>query len=273
MRLLLQDYATIDTSISAEGRDSTFSFSLIPSMSDSIKQQAALAAVQKKASMPIAATPLGTLSIISDPAGAEVLIDDKPVGMTPYSNQSTQAGDYKITLRKKDFNDYSISVSVGRGESRDVTAKLTASIGRLSIQVKPYGSVFVDGSLRQENSDVLSMIDLPAGIHQVKAQHPSYGNWEKAVAVEAGEVAEVVVDFNRFAALTVIALDESGGGLTAGIFVDNRPTEYATPKLLKLRHGRHSIEVRRQGYHTQQQSINLENDVDEPLQFVLKRIE
>lgn len=274
MRLLKKNYAPMDTSISITGsRDSSFSFLLIPAVSDSIKMKAALSNAEKPKSKPIPLASIGTLNIFSDPDGAEVLINGRPVGATPYSNQSMRAGDYQITLRKKGFEVYSTSVSISREELREVKAKLSALTGKLSIQVKPFGSVFIDGILREKDRDVQSTIVLPAGLHQIKALHPTFGFWEKTIAIEPSEVAEVIVDFNKFASLTIIALDESGAGLTAEILVDDHSTIYATPKLLKLRYGIHNIEVRRQGYHPQQQTINLENDVDEPLPFVLKRLE
>ncbi len=273
LRLLMQNYATIDTLITLNnGLDSTFSFSLNPLVNNSIEQQSALASVQKPAS-PIVSASIGTLRIISDPQGAEIFINGSTAGTTPYSNQNMKAGEYKITLRKKGYDEYSTSVSVSHRQVSEVNAKLAALMGRLSIQVKPFGSIIIDGTLRQEDSDVQSIIELQAGVHKVKAQHPTFGIWEKSITVESGQVADVVVDFNKYASLTVIALDESGGGLTAEILVDGHSTIYATPKLLKLRHGTHSIEVRRQGYQPEQQTINLENDVDEPMQFILKKTE
>ena len=49
---------------------------------------------------------IGTLKIISYPAGAAVYIDDKKVGTAPYNNFSMPVGNYSIKLMKSGLGDY-----------------------------------------------------------------------------------------------------------------------------------------------------------------------
>jgi hypothetical protein len=81
---------------------------------------------------------------------------------------------------------------------------------------------------------------------------------------------DVVIDFNKLVKVTVTVTDAS---LWGEIWVDGKPTGFETPKQLSLRVGRHTIEVRREGYRVESKTLNLENDLAEPLKFVLKKIE
>lgn len=63
---------------------------------------------------------LGLLDVTSQPTGAEVLIDGRRLGMTPY-HRAIGAGEHEVVIHKTGFLDYQNSVDVepGRGSALD----------------------------------------------------------------------------------------------------------------------------------------------------------
>ncbi len=219
-------------------------------------------------------TSVGQLSVKSTPDGATILFDGQEIGTTPYQSNNIAAGAHQILLRKKGYQDYSASVNIEPQKTVDVDQSLTALIGRLSILVKPYGSISIDDKLEKMDSNLRYLKDLPAGTHRVKAVHPTLGTWEKNVSVEPDKEAYVEVDFNKQVTLTVTSFDELGNGVWANIYVDNKTMNQITPKRLTLPIGQHTIEVRREGYQVLEgpKTLLLENNIIEPLRFTLRKI-
>jgi len=230
-------------------------------------------AVKPGKSTPLTATlaPLGELSITSNPDGASVFLDGNPAGTTPYENQKIRAGEHRVLLRKKGHEDFSTSVMVNPRQVSKVEAELAALIGKLSVLVKPFGSIYLDGALKKKDTAVQYNAELPAGTHQLRVVHPKFGAWERTVEIDSSRQIEVPVDFNRIVSVTITSFDESGKSLVGEIVVDNQSNKEFTPKQLKLRIGRHVIEVRRDGYLAAEQVIDLDDNVEEPLRFTLKK--
>jgi serine/threonine protein kinase len=212
----------------------------------------------------------GGLKVTSVPSGASVYFNGEYLGKTALEKDTgIPVGDHQLLLRKPGYRDYRTRISVESGRLAAVSARLIRLRGRLQVLVKPWGSIYIDGKLAKKDTPVLYETELSAGRHIVAAVHPSLGRWEKAVEVKAGKTREIVVDFNRIA--TVLITSEPIG---CEIYVDGKFTGKYTPKELKLRIGKHTIEVRRKGFKLagQPRVINLDGDLEQPLHFVLKRI-
>ena len=77
--------------------------------------------------------------------------------------------------------------------------------GLLKVLVKPWGSIYIDGELRQRETDLPYAAPLTPDTYRVTAVHPTLGTWERTVYVAPGEEASVVVDFNAPDASSVVA--------------------------------------------------------------------
>jgi len=113
-------------------------------------------------------------------------------------------------------------------------------------------------------------MNLAVGSHKLKVIHPTYGQFEKDITLDAGAPLNVVVDFNRVLTVKVTA----DGAEWGNIFVDGE-SKGQTPKDLKLRLGLHTIEVRRDGYIALEgpMTVNLEENWKQPLKFRLQKKE
>jgi serine/threonine protein kinase len=210
----------------------------------------------------------GGLHIQSEPPGAEVFLNGQKVGTTPYLNQKTAAVKYDIVLHKEGYRDYATTVTLKPDKIELIEGNLPALIGNFKIRVKPYGSIYIDGVLRQRDTEFQHKEELPVGSHIVRVIHPTFGIWEKSVTIEAAKITELVVDFNQKVRVTIASKPTWGD-----IYVDNQPTGFQTTKEITLRVGQHTIEVRRDGYETVggKKILNLEEDSKEPLVFELRK--
>ena len=68
--------------------------------------------------------PKAMLSVESNPAGASVYANDVLIGTTPFSAQ-IEYGDYRITLKKDGYSDYTINTSVNE-EQKTISVLLNA---------------------------------------------------------------------------------------------------------------------------------------------------
>jgi len=212
---------------------------------------------------------MGSIDVASQPSGAAVLIDGKRAGVTPLNLQKN-AGRYAIVLRKAGYKDYSTDATVQVGKVTYVKGTLTIieSTGKLSILVNPSGSIYIDGKIQKVDANLRLDFDLAAGAHRLRVEHPGYGVWEKTIIIKSNEELDVFIDFNKTVKATVTSTPSRGR-----IWIDNQETDYETPRQIELRVGLHTIEVRRDGYLADKKPLNIENDLQEPLKFVLKQIQ
>ena len=214
----------------------------------------------------------GTLNIFSEPAGAAIFVEGQEVGKTPQTVQ-VQAGARQIAISLPGYEEYTQSLNIEKDRTVALTARLNAKQGMVSILVKPYGTIYIDHKMEKEQSSVRYAKKLPPGLHVIKAEHPSWGKWEKSIEIESGGETLIEVDFNKQAALRITSFDDMGAPLWATIFVDGKSINQHTPKRITLRIGQHTIEVRREGYEVLEKpkTILLESDWDQALRFTLKK--
>jgi hypothetical protein len=144
----------------------------------------------------------------------------------------------------------------------------------LSVQVSPWGSIFIDDTLKKENTNTRYRVTLPAGRHLLRVVHPVLGKLEKTIQLEANRMEEVLIDFNTIVNIRVIAFDSQGKPVWAEIIIDDKNTGELTPKEIGLHIGYHTIAAQKDGYIlvNGEKEIMIENSLQEPLKFILRKI-
>lgn len=66
--------------------------------------------------------------------------------------------------------------------------------GRLVVQVRPWGTITVNGRVYARNTDLPATLELPPGTHRVRVEHPQLGLREQLVEVRPGQTTRVVLD-------------------------------------------------------------------------------
>jgi len=83
----------------------------------------------------------GTLTVISEPAGATILVDNKSIGITPLTANDIADGDHQVTIRMDGYQDYSTSIQVTSGTTRTVSATLLSVTPTLHSPVFPLAAL------------------------------------------------------------------------------------------------------------------------------------
>jgi PEGA domain-containing protein len=139
-----------------------------------------------------AAEVTGSISVTTVPAGAQVLIDGQPRGMTPLT-LSLSPGQHALELRGSG-EPRTMPITIGAGQQLSQYVELAnsaASVGQLQVRTEPTGAlVTVDGVARGKAPLVVD--ELPPGEHAVVLQS-DLATVKQTVTIEAGQTASLVV--------------------------------------------------------------------------------
>jgi len=219
----------------------------------------------------------GILAVSSDPAGASITIDGDHFNdsRTPITLSQLPVGKHLFLLEKQGFRAYKEEVEIKRNEKLRLDVKLVELIGKLSVQVKPWGSIYINDQLKKENTDIKYEASLPVKEYKVKIVHSTLGQWQKNIILSEGNTTEINIDFNALIPISITAFDEKNNPVWADIVLNNRDTGQKTPKEIKLRTGMHRLSVKKEGYATVKDNriLLVDNDFSEPQRFILKKIE
>jgi len=218
----------------------------------------------------------GRLKIESQPLNTNIWIDNRLIEdqTTPFTLEELPTGKHTIRLTKEGYSEFITQVITHSDEEKEIFAKLEPLLGELNLLVKPWGSIYVDDSLKKKDTNVRHIEQLPAGNHTIKVVHPSFGVWQKSIRIDFNASQKVIVDFNTFIPVAVTAFDTNGEPVWAEIIVDNDATGEITPKEIDIRIGLHTIAVKKEGYIlvSGEQQIMLEANLEKPLKFILRKL-
>jgi hypothetical protein len=149
-----------------------------------------------------AGTPVpqvGQLAVNSRPAGADVIVDGQPRGITPLT-LSLPNGTHTLQLNRGEVSrSFELNIKAGGDVLRDVDMepRQTAAPqgGQLVVSSDPPGArVMVDGQARGVSP--VTVDDLSAGQHAVVI-HGDSGSVQRTVMIQRGQAASLVVSMNQ----------------------------------------------------------------------------
>lgn len=188
-------------------------------------------------------------------AGAQVLVDGEPVGVTPLVAE-IRPGNHRIEFRAERYLTELREIDVeGGGERQALTVELTPSWAPVAIETTPAGAeVLVDG---EPAGTTPAELELEAGRHEIEARHAGYNAWRTEIDVTANQPLE----------LPPVTLTEADGRVElastpdeASVSVDGE-FRGRTPLTLRLRPGRaHRITVTKPGYESHTRELSVEAD-------------
>jgi len=127
----------------------------------------------------------GSLSILSFPSGALVILGGKEMGVTPCTTSDLDPGEYSLVLEKEGCVPFEKNVTIHTGRTTTVTAILEPLYGRLRVQSSPsQAMVMVNG----EEAGVTPLVvgGLSPGEYTVTVSKTGYRAVNKTAVVSAG---------------------------------------------------------------------------------------
>ncbi|MCG6958453.1 protein kinase [bacterium BMS3Abin03] len=207
--------------------------------------------------------PLASLTIKTDPPGALVFLEGKPLEITGNSGitiNSLKIKKYTITLEKEDYEKLSFEIELKPGDNYvekklrkyESGPKYTATVS-LSLIMDENGYIYIDNNRIpvQANSTITQRIS--AQNHIVKFENQN--GIVKEISTDGKNQKDLVCYFKHD--VNIQTLDESERGTWATVYVDDKIMKNEitgestqTPAGLTLTSGTYKIYVKRTGYQT-----------------------
>lgn len=221
----------------------------------------------------------GTLAITTDPAGANVFIDNVFKGVTPLTLTETPSGYHILRITLDGYNDYITSITVepsktvlvqavllmGGSDNGTTTAPATTATtalprqnGSVAVTSVPNGaSVTLDG--QYEGTTPVIIIEVLPGNHDISLMYPGYNPLNQSISVGSSQTtavnANLVVSTNPAAgtgSLTVIT-DPAG----ARVSIDGDVKGVSPATIPGLSSGPHTLLLKLEDYYDLSTTVNV----------------
>lgn len=198
----------------------------------------------------------GSLTITSQPPGAQVLIDGAPQGATPVNVSNVPSGQHQVNLTLPEYHDWSVSQYLSAGQNSVVTAALVPvqKNGILIVTSRPEpASVYVDGIYR--GITPLNLPDAGAGTHQVIVTATGYDPAIAPVQVPEGGTFSIELQLNQTPTTGSLLIGAVPGN--AEVVIDGVSYGGADHLIEALRPGSHQLLLKVEGYQQYQTDITI----------------
>ena len=183
----------------------------------------------------------GTLSINSNPPGAQVVVDGQTSGVTPLT-VSLKAGTHNVELRGAgEPRSVPVTITAGTQVSQYIELPKTTAFGQLQVKTEPAGAqVTVDGIPRGKSPVLVEA--LAAGEHAVVVENDG-SNQKHNVSVEAGMTASLVVPLTTADAAPSSGWVSVAAPVELQLFENKRLIGTSQSDRVMLTAGKHEIEM------------------------------
>ena len=139
----------------------------------------------------------GKLNIMSDPTGAQVVIDGKPQGVTPLKIDSFPVGTYALILKLDGSKDITDVLSVKEGIVLTKRYKFDLTLGGLAVSTDPAGaSITIDGQTTSHITP-FTFSTLKEGTHVVELELRGYLPWSGEGSVSKGQTSRLSIALTK----------------------------------------------------------------------------
>lgn len=143
----------------------------------------------------------GALTVVSDPPGAMLFVDDVERGTTPATVDELTTGSHRVRLVLEGHDSHEGAVEIRAGQTRSVTLVLTpleaadVARGRLTLTSTPNAEVFLRGESLGRTP--LSNVEVPAGILALELETADGQRHRRGVVVRADDSTATHLDLTR----------------------------------------------------------------------------
>lgn len=136
------------------------------------------------------------LTVASNPPGAFVFLDERPVGRAPHRIDDVTYGTHTLRVVQDGYAEWTreIQVPVAGGRLDAVLERLAPGVVMFSIQ--PYGDVIIDGR-RVAQGVTFFPITREAGAYQIELRNPAFEAFKQEITVVSGDTLRIRHDFAR----------------------------------------------------------------------------
>lgn len=207
------------------------------------------------------------VTIVTEPAGATLAVDDEVLGQTPGEFDILQ-GEQQLSLSLDGYKIWQDLFEFSAGEQLELPAiRLQKADGVVRLTTQPGGaSVTVNGSFLGETP--LSIALLPNQTHLIKVFKEGYLEAQKPVSIDSGDRRDVTLKLTPALGKVVISANLNDTEL----YVDGRLFGRAN-QTLELPARPHLIEVKKSGFETFQAEVTPRPELAQQLAVTLRTLD
>ncbi len=157
-----------------------------------------------------------TLSVSCATAGAQIYINEKLYGASPWTGRLPKGDDYIVEARLAGYHPQQQSLSLDWNESRQVTLPaLQAIAGSLDVNYLPLDAeVWLDGKKLGQSPDVFR--DISVGRHEVELRKSGYQSKKEQIEIKEGQTTAVSGKLEASAVGQAVASGSGVSGMDNG---------------------------------------------------------
>jgi len=206
----------------------------------------------------------GSLKVFSDPAGAEIVIDGKTIGVTPLKIINVDAGERSMELRLQGYTTFKSSVQISTSETQNISVTLKP-LAFISVKAQPASaSIIINGSLA--GTGEVSRREVPAGDVALSIEAPGYDGYKETLSLKPGEFQSVNKTLTTiFGALAVSTVPPG-----ATLSINGQPSGTTPFRSDSLMPGNYRLRLELEGYEPLEGKVVLKSG--EPLTIEKKMV-
>ena len=220
----------------------------------------------------------GSLSILSEPIGATVYLDNFVKGETPLDIPELPVKDYMIRLELKDYQMLERRVTVQYAENTTQKFSLDPLPGKLNVFTSPArATIIIGGERYTSSSSGIATIELPVGQYRIEISKDGYEPLEKQVSIKPNDLGTLDINLKKIPAgvssnpdmgfLTVNTIDGRVRLKIQGIKeVQRMPLEY-----FELIYGTYNLKAFGIGLETEKRKVEIERQKTTTIEMNLKK--
>ena len=194
-----------------------------------------------------------SLVVVTEPAGAEVLLDDERIGVTPLE-VDVAARAYAVALRHPYYDDLESELDLSAAEPTRFERELDRATGTLVVTATPPGAWIEWDGERLAESTPATLAELPTGPVTLTLGAPGHVSAEVPVEVPKDASASVTFSLDRaFGTLTLVLSPTD-----ADVALLDAESAYSPG--VRLPEGPQRIAVSRTGWRTVEQTVDVVGD-------------
>ncbi|HJJ48885.1 MAG TPA: PEGA domain-containing protein [Methanocorpusculum sp.] len=207
----------------------------------------------------------GTVSISTDPTGADVYFDDTYIDASPVVIQNVMAGTHSIRVVKEGYETtyQMLHVDVQETVSKEIVMKKQTGTLQLTANVDG-AAVYADKTL-VGYTPLSAPLTLGAGTHEILVSKENYYDVRTTVEIEPGKTETCAVKLSPVISSVQITSEPAG----ALVSIDGEPAGVTPLSVEKLTLGQHVIEVSLDGYEKKTDFISVVNQQGISRSYVL----
>jgi len=220
----------------------------------------------------------GSLTILSEPVGAMVYLDNVQKDVTPCNIDDIPIRDYIVELKLKDYQTITKRVTVQYGENTTQKISLEPLPGKLNLFTNPVEStIIINNKKYKSNTSGLLSIEIPVGRYDIKASKNGYEDFRKKVYVKANALETIDIFLKKLPA--GISSNPDMGFLSVNTF--NGETKLTIPGIkdvqrlplqyFELKYGNYNLKAFGEGLESKSFKVNIDRQKTTNIDINLER--